>query len=359
MIRQRDVKQSWNVTLNGKRLGRLQTDENDLVASFTIPSGALKSGDNELKIAPSGRRPDDIWAGEIRIDPRPPGEALAESTVEIRVVDAENGRPLPCRLTITNAAGTLVPTSAKSNDRLAVRTGVIYTGDGRAKFGVPAGKYVVYAGRGFEYSLAKAEFEIAPGGSVRKDLSLRREVPTPGWVACDTHVHTLTYSRHGDASVEERAITIAGEGIELAVATDHNLHADYEPAAKKTGVRQWFTPVIGNEVTTKIGHFNAFPVKASAPPAKTDAKSWTELTPEIRKTPGVKMVILNHPRNVHSGFQPTGPERFNAVSGENLDGWTLDADGFEVLTSAALQSDVWLPYRDWFALLNRGIKVSP
>ena len=45
---------------------------------------------------------------------------------------------------------------AKSGDGLAVRPGVVYTGNGRAAFGLPAGKYTVYAGRGFAYSIDSA-----------------------------------------------------------------------------------------------------------------------------------------------------------------------------------------------------------
>ena len=55
-------------------------------------------------------------------------------------------------------------------------------------------------------------------------------------------------------------LRIASEGIELAVATDHNHHTDYRPSAKALGVEEHFTPVLGNEVTTAIGHFNIFPI---------------------------------------------------------------------------------------------------
>ena len=59
--------------------------------------------------------------------------------------------------------------------------------------------------------------------------------------------------------MEERVIAIAGEGIEIAVATDHNHHTDYRPTMDKVGVKEDFTAITGNEVTTPIGHFNAFP----------------------------------------------------------------------------------------------------
>ena len=65
--------------------------------------------------------------------------------------------------------------------------------------------------------------------------------------------------RHA-ATIDERAVTLAGEGIELPIATDHDhLTTDLADAAGRMGVASEFTPVVGDEVTTRIGHFNAFP----------------------------------------------------------------------------------------------------
>lgn len=359
LVRHVDVKHAWRVNLNGRELGRLPTDENDITSQYAIPAKTLIAGENTLKISGTDKGPDDIRVGGIRIDPRSPGERLAEATAEIEVVDADSGQRLPCRLTITDAAGSLPHLGAVSSDRLVVRPGVIYSAEGRAKFGLPAGRYRIQAGRGFEYSLAETDCDLKPGDTITRQLKIRREVATPGLIAVDTHIHTLTYSGHGDATVDERMITIAGEGIELAVATDHNVHVDFEPAAQKTATRSYFTPVIGNEVTTKVGHFNIFPIVP--PAAVVDAKEtdWTKLLAAMRGTPGVEVVILNHPRNIHSEYQPFGPAHFNAATGEELQGRTLAFDAVEVVTSAALQSDLGLLYRDWFALLNRGHKLSP
>ena len=112
--------------------------------------------------------------------------------------------------------------------------------DGHTRLGVAAGSYVLYAGRGFEYGIASARFTVASAETRQVPLRIRREVPTPGLIASDTHLHTLTHSRHGDATIEERMLTIAGEGIELAVATDHNHHTDYTEPAIRTGVADHF-----------------------------------------------------------------------------------------------------------------------
>jgi hypothetical protein len=361
-LRQQDVKQAWRVLLNGKPLGELIRDEADLALYFAVPAGALKNGENELRIESPARGPqnaDDIRVGEIRLEPRPVAEAISEATLEIEVVDERTNQPLPARITIATASGARQQTAAKSSDRLAVRPGVIYTADGSAKFGVPAGTYTIYAGRGFEYSLAKTEVTLADGQTLQRKLAIRREVDTSGYVACDTHIHTLTHSGHGDATLTERVITLAGEGIELPIATDHNVHIDYEAEARRLNVRQHFTPVIGNEVTTAVGHFNVFPVEAGARVPDYKLKEWAGIFDEIFGTPGVKVAILNHARDLHSNVRPFGPALFNSAVGENVAGWPMRFNAMEVINSGATQTDPLRLVRDWMALLNRGHKVTP
>ncbi len=361
-VRQQDVKQPWRVLLNGKPLGELIRDEVDLTFYLPIAKGALMAGENTLRIESTSRGPqtsDDVRVGELRIVPRPVHDVLAEATLEINVVDSDSQAPLPCRITIADANGSRHATSAKSSDKLAVREGIIYTVDGQARFGVPAGQYTIYAGRGFEYSLARMETTLAAGQAVRHTLEIRREVPTPRYVACDTHIHTVTHSGHGDATIDERMITLAGEGIELPIATDHNVHIDYESHAQRLGVRQYFTPVMGNEVTTPTGHFNVFPVAAGARVPDHRHKEWPRTFDEIFATPGVKVAILNHARDLHSGTRPFGPEQFNAAVGELAAGWPVRFNAMEVINSGATQTDPLRLVRDWMALLNRGYSVTP
>ena len=190
------------------------------------------------------------------------------------------------------------------------------------------------------------------------DLAIRREVPTEGLVACDTHVHTLTHSGHGDATIDERAVTLAGEGIELPIATDHDhLTSDLAAAADRMGVSACFTPVVGDEVTTRAGHFNAFPFPAGAKPPDPGIADWPDLLRAIRSAPGERVVVLNHPRDLHAGFRPFDPEQFNPVTGEHRRG-PLGVDAMEVINSGAMQSDPMRPVRDWMALRNRGERIT-
>lgn len=358
-IRQRNVKTTWNVLLNGRKLGTLETLTQPLVRVLAVPAGALLEGENRLTIVrPPSRLLDDVVVGEIALDRRARAEVLAQATLDIEVTAAGEPGGLPCRLTLVDAEQALVPWAAAAGQQLAVRTGVAYTGDGRARMGVAPGNYVLHASRGFEYSVATTRLTVAAGETKRVALQVRREVPTPGLIASDTHIHTLTFSKHGDATVDERMLTIAGEGIELAVATDHNVHVDFRGPAERAGVSARFTPVVGNEVSTKAGHFNAFPVAADGAVPNAQLTDWPELLHHIRTVTGAKVITLNHPRDVHQAFTPFGPDNFDAATGALKAGAKFDCDAIEVVTSAAMQSDIMLLYRDWFALLNHGHRVA-
>ncbi len=356
LIRQRQVKFRWTVLLNNQRIGNLLSIDSTLVHTIAVPPGNLREGENTLSIV-APKATDDIEVGPIRLAPAPSAQLFSQS-LTVSIKDTDNGNPLPCRITITDESGALAALHPAPEQRLAHRPGVIYVSHGRARIGLLPGRYTVYASRGFEYSVAKTEVEIAPDKPAKLNLQIRREVPTPGLIGTDTHIHTLTRSGHGDSKEEERMHTIAGEGIEFAVATDHNHHADYRPVQKVTGTSAFFTSVIGNEVTTKTGHFNAFPIAPKSPVPDYKLGDWTKLMAAMRTTPGVRVVVLNHPRNTHSGFSPVAAENFNPVTGRNLYGAPYTFDAMEVVTSAAIQSDIMAPYRDWFAMLNWGHTIT-
>ncbi|HYG74964.1 MAG TPA: CehA/McbA family metallohydrolase [Planctomycetota bacterium] len=358
-LRQSNVKVVWTVQLNAKKLGTLEGMDGDVIGAFEIPPKALRAGENTLSIVPPAAT-DDILIGNFRIDLRPRKTVLSEAKLNVRVTDSGTNAGLPCRITLATTDGALMPLSVldDSSRPAAARTGVVYTRDGTATVGVPAGTYTLYATRGFEYSMATRQITIAAGQAQDVNLQITREVPTPGLIACDTHIHTRTFSGHGDATDDERMLTIAGEGIELAVSTEHNLHADYAPAQARTGLTNAFTTVVGNEITTKAGHFNAFPINSGSPVPDSKQTDWPVLLKSIRGTPGVQVITLNHPRDLHSNFTPFGPQNLNAVTGEHYRIADFSIDAVEVVTSAALQSDIELQFRDWFALLNYGFRTA-
>jgi hypothetical protein len=355
-IRQRGVKLAWRVRLNSRDLGALAAMEEPLVLALAVPPGVVRAGENVLAIA--GSAGDDIVVDEVALDLRPVGAVLAEAGLAVRVRDADSGAALPCRITVADERGALAALSATPDLRCAIRPGVAYTADGQARLGVRAGRYTVYATRGFEYGMAQAGVDVEPGQVANVSLTIRREVATPGLIACDTHVHTLTHSGHGDATIEERVVTLAGEGIELPIATDHNHLTDLGPTAQRAGVAATFTPVIGDEVTTQRGHFNAFAFAVGETAPDFQSSDWPELIRGIRAGSSDRMVILNHPRDLHGKFRPFDPEHFNATIGALRGGGAFTFDAVEVINSGAMQSDLLRVFRDWFALWNHGTPVT-
>ena len=356
-INQSNVKQLWELRVNDKAIGTLHRDENPITALFAVPSAVLQVGENELVIRCRSKSPDDILLSEIQLVEGKPAERLHESAVKVRVTEKDGGL-VPCRLTIIGG-DHLMTVGAESDDNKAVRPGVIYC-RGTAEFGLPSGKWTIVAGRGPEYSIHRLAFSTERGKTALLELQLERQVNTAGLVACDTHVHTLTHSGHGDSTVRERLLTLAGECVELPIATDHNKHIDYTSVVKEMKLGGWFTPVIGNEVTTRIGHFNIFPVSsADTPVPDHEPRDWSKIFDNIFATKGTRVAILNHARDVHSGYRPFGPRHHLAVTGRNIDGWVLRANAMEVINSGAQQTDMMQLVTDWMAMQNSGRFLTP
>jgi hypothetical protein len=361
VLRQKDVvDKRWSVSLNGKAIGRLMEDERAVTAVFPIAAGALVEGRNELRIAPTsaGAHSDDILVGDPRLIRAPVSTVLHESKLSVEVVDRRSGRRIPARVSIADEQGFMVPIGASSGKTLAVRTGAVYTADGLAEFSVPGGEYTVYASRGFEYGVDSFRVKATAGSETHRRLRIEREVPVPGYVSTDTHIHTLELSGHGDATVAERVINIAGEGLELAIATEHNRHSDYSDAQRALGLNSYFTTVMGNEVTTGLGHYCVFPIAPGSAPPNSRNKDWPSLLASIRALPSVKVIIQNHPRDLHEGFRPFDSKRYLPSVAEDLDGREFGANGIEVVNAAAMYSDPMRLYQDWFGLLNRGLQVA-
>jgi hypothetical protein len=352
LIHQYNVKLDWPVQINGQKIGALFLMEDALISTYRIPAGALKDGENTLSILPP-KENDDIVIGEFRILDGPKQEAF-DATLNVSVT--ENAKPVPCRITVLTEGGALAALHVATNAAMAARPGVVYAGNGTAAIQLLAGNYTVFASRGPEYSIATQTVSVAKG-KTDLDLKLIREVATPGLVSCDPHVHTLTHAKHGDATIHERMLTIAGEALELPVSTEHNFLADFTAAAKQAQVDQYFTSVLGCEVTTKRGHFNVFPIVPDSRVPDFRIEHWPALMENIRATPGVQIIMLNHPRDVHAGFTPFVETNFSAQTGENLRGFEFEFNAVELVNSGALRSDLMQVFHDWFALLNYGYKI--
>jgi predicted metal-dependent phosphoesterase TrpH len=372
-VHQRNVDESWTIELNGQAIGELDRSDDQIVALYPVAAGAVAEGTNRLSFYSSAPG-DDITLGDVRLIEASRREHFNLKPVRVRVTERGHGggpdgepgagRGLPVRLTIVDEHGDRPEIYSGESYHTAVRPGVVYTATGDAAFEVPAGRYEVHALRGNEWGHATAEIDLERDGQATVELSLAREVDTTGFVAADTHIHTLTFSGHGDSSVEERMATLAGEGVELAISTDHNHQLDYRPYQEKLGLNEYFTPVTGNEVTTQNGHFNAFPLTPGTDVPPYDVKDWVKLVEGIRAK-GARVVILNHPRWPGLDTGPLGMFGFDRMTGElhsDLDAVTpaprFTFDALELVNSTALQDDSRYILRDWFAIMNHGERIT-
>lgn len=347
------VDDSWYLEINGTRIATLDKQQGYGEHFYSIPSGVIVDGKNSLVL--SGDVPtDDITFGDLRYYPFGLRVLHDLRKVTAHVFDGA-GNALPARVTIIDERGGLARLYFAERLHTAVREGVVYTADGEASFELPPGDYTIHAARGTEWSIDSATLSIS-GEQHDVRLELRRELDTTGFVAADTHIHTLTHSGHGDSSVEERMVTLAGEGVELAIATDHNHNTDYRPMQESMGLNAYFTPVVGNEVTTPIGHFNAFPLRTEDPVPPHDLHDVVKIVEGIRAR-GAKAVILNHPRWPDHERGPHGVHQLDHHSGDWVGEWACPFDAVELINSQTEELEPRLLFQDWFALLNRGERV--
>lgn len=289
----------------------------------------------------------------------------------------DQGHPMSGRLTFVAHDGSrpqIFPNTQADPDDLAVRRNVIYTLSGRGAVTVPVGTYTVWVSKGLEYGIDSRTLTFAQGAEAIWTPSLDREVDTTGWVSGDFHLHTLTHSGHGDSNMPERVISLIGEGVEFAVATDHNHNTDYEPTMRDLGVPDAMRAVTGNEVSTPIGHFNAFPLDPSDPVMESEIYSGHELFKLIREQGNpfgtIPVVQVNHPR--WGGIDYFGQFDVSPVTGaSDMEGFSYDFDSVEIFNEnegwgyidaderdIPTGSNSFSVLRDWFNLLNRGHRIA-
>lgn len=314
----------------------------------------------------------------LRDGPVPLAGDGPSGVLDFRVL-GPGGAPIPARLTFRPVAVPPDPTGAPAElftnvraapSDLAVRSDVVTTRTGVGRITVPVGRYEVFASRGLEWTLAAVEITISAGTPARLELALERAIDTSGWVSGDFHLHTLTYSGHGDAELDERVLTFLGEGLEFAVATDHDHRTDYGPTVAALGVGAEVATVTGNEVSTPIGHFNAFPLDPAGTPVDSDVTAAGPLFALLRQQRDAHgrapVIQLNHPR--WKGIDYFTQAGLDPLTGQSSDpAWSPDFDSIEILnentgwgllehgeTDLSTGNNLHSVLRDWFRLLQRG-----
>lgn len=198
---------------------------------------------------------------------------------------------------------------------------IVYTGaNGQSNFRVrpnPAdaegdeARYLVYFSRGPEYEVDVREVTVKPNETVRVTGKLVRSVDTTGYLSGDFHLHARGSIDSG-LDYNRRVISLAGEGLEIAVSSDHNYISDFRPYILGNDLVEFMNSSIGLELTTfEAGHFNAFPLEYDVELANRGSFEWQNQAPglifeELRQRgtlpPDETIVQVNHPRDTILGY---------------------------------------------------------
>jgi hypothetical protein len=268
------------------------------------------------------------------------------------------------------------------------------TADGRFDLLVPPGRYYVYATRGPFATIDRAEITIAAGDEVSLSLlvqALPGLVPD-GVLSGDFHVHGGA-SYDSQIPDQDRVVSFLSAGVDVIVATDHDVVTNYAETLASLGVTSnqivvipgveqtpnilWFE-VPGEDFPRTLGHFNFWPLQFDGL-APRNGSPWDELREPAQMMQDVQAAFdgegvleMNHPFSDaklgrDQGFLraikldprvPIQPGKSFAAdvllhkppgaSLRNID-WQVQ----EVMTGASRRD--WLRYRTlWFALLSQG-----
>jgi hypothetical protein len=212
--------------------------------------------------------------------------------LDFRITD-ETGRLMPGRLILVGVDGTPDP-SFVSIPRVSAAGNEVHTTTGEGRIDIPPGHYRVIASRGFEWSVVEKRIEVKPEQGVALRIALSHDMPTPGWISADLHLHAKP-SSDSELSLDDRIASLVSAGVEFAVATDHNHVTDYAPTIERYDVGSMLGATSGVEITTRTwGHFNAYPL-----PPKSKAPPWAVDPPEIfkavRSMAPDAVIQVNHP----------------------------------------------------------------
>lgn len=321
----------------------------------------------------------------------------ARATVNVKIRNAAN-EPMPGKITVVcdgacshsrsddqalrfrDTGADALPNLPSIGETFDIR----YVGpDAQAAIELPAGDYTVWVSRGAEWSLEKHDVSLAEGATENIEAKLEHVVDTTGWMSGDLHVHAISSPDSVIGNVD-RLVSFMAEGTDVLVSTDHELIIDFAPVlASIPNGDKFITTITGLELTTfDYGHYNSFPLVRDDSMRNGGAPDWGNgndpgMTPgEIMETlhafPGEQVVQLNHARGVLGVFSSIGLDtrtlwtrvnpaahRIRPVEPDAVTGDTrLFDDNFtaiEIMNGHAV-ADFNVLAKDWFALLNRGLK---
>jgi hypothetical protein len=272
--------------------------------------------------------------------------------LDFRITD-EFGQPIPGRLIVNGVEGTLDPRFV-SVPHVSAAANEVHSLTGEGRVDIPPGRYRVTVSRGIEWSVAQKIIDVKPEHGVALRVSLSHDMPTPGWISADLHLHARP-SGDSELVLDDRVTSLISAGVEFAVATDHNHVTDYKPTIDALDANPLLASTPGVEITTRTwGHFNAYPLDPKKPPPP-----WAVDPPEIfaavRTAAPDAVIQVNHPWRPGYGYfhRAALNERTGAHWRKQF---SFDFDLIEVINGYELgDSEVFMKnLHRYFDLLNLG-----
>lgn len=278
--------------------------------------------------------------------------------LSFRITDAA-GLEMPARVLVRGVPPTPDPVLGEVVEMGGGLQNVLYLRNGVGEADVRPGKYRVTVSRGPEYSLIDEEIEVSAAVGRAVHAVLERTVDTRGWVACDFHLHAAP-SHDSSVSLEARVLSLLAEGVEFAVATDHDHVTDYAPAVERLEAQRDIATARGIEITTlHWGHFNAYPLPFGTRPFVHSETPPSELFAAVRaRAPGA-VIQVNHPRMPGVGY--FNRIELDAATGQAAsENASLEFDAIEVVNGYDLEAPAFIQQnlREYFTLLNYGRRYT-
>jgi len=304
-------------------------------------------------------------------------EVATPATIAVEAVD-DLGRHAPVKIQLlghdqrlnggTDPRGLLYslrlgehvrPTAFDGGDRYLENAW--WTTDGRLEAKVKPGTYDLIVTRGPEFEITKQTITVKENETATALLQLTRSYTSDGWVAGDFHIHSQPSTDSG-LPIDQRVASCADEGLEVAVATDHNYITDYAPVIASSGLDPWLLGIPGMELTTfEMGHFNGYPLKVDPGSTRGGEFVWQKQPPaklfdqlrQLAIDPTDSIVQVNHPRQQVLGYfaqffvdpataepyTPTGIMGVFAPYGDEFapSNFSYDFDAIELITGRRIE----------------------
>jgi hypothetical protein len=272
--------------------------------------------------------------------------------------DVTSATPLSALALTASAPATLVVTVPEAT-RLTIDGKTVPVPPGETRVPIAPGDHTIWASRGFEYETDKLVVTLGAGEERVWAPVVTRVVDTAGWIGADFHLHS-EWSVDSNVPLAMRVLACSAEGIEYAVATDHDVITDYSVELPPSLEGRL---LIGQGVetsTARFGHINSWPRVQDKSKAGRGSPRWQglefgPLMDLLAPEDAGRIVQINHGRGNKGSqtftqltYDPTDPDptliadfRFNAMELFNDGGGAMN----ELLV-------------DWFSFINQGLSVA-